>query len=408
MVFMEQFLTEQEAYHWVQEAVNDPASIQFREEIMDPILESFKNLDNIKQYIELGNQFIEANAEMLTKPYPTARVKYPRKYVDRVLEIFGFTTQSAKKIIRELLRKYIKESEFYTIVSYPTNVIHVCVLVYCDMLISHSVTKLDRNNLRDSARQQLGLTIYAASFEYQFHPPHPHENIMGYTYLHLDRSWNLVRCENMINWIGDRVETGYAFYRTRMSLNMDPQVMADVLNRIRNSFRQDLRSLANRYWNDLNEGNTVGTDVASDEEEYVEKNEFITLRNNLIRRISSGDSLYRKMNNTYEVIAKMKNTKANTLYEFAQRVSKEDLGRIIETILYVFVNKEGNKLSDINSAKYIGRITKFPTAIDRAISGKPIILPMTEKYNVDSNLVKTFICFVATYILQRINDVIED
>ena len=50
--------------------------------------------------------------------------------------------------------------------------------------------------------------------------PHPLENIMAYTVEHLDRSWNLVRCENMINWIGDRVETGYAFFRSRMSLNL--------------------------------------------------------------------------------------------------------------------------------------------------------------------------------------------
>jgi len=409
MFFMEQqFLTEQEVYHWIQEGVNDPAVIQFREEFMDPVINTLSDPKKMKEYVEYGNQFIEANAEMLTKPYPTERVRYPRKYVDNVLELFGFTVQSAKKTIRDLLQKYVNQSEFYTIVSYPTNVIHVCTLVYCDMLTNiPKQTKSDRNNLRDSARQQLGLTIYAASLEYQFHFPHPQENIMAYTYQHLDRSWNLVRCENMINWIGDRVETGYAFYRTKMSLYISPKVVADVLNRIRNSFRQDLRSLGTRYFKDMEDKNSVGNDITDEDEPYVEKKQLIQIRDNLLRKISAGDTLYTKMNNVYKGIASRKNVKVDTLYELAQKVEKKDIGNIIDLILYVFITKEGNDETDINSSKYIGRITKFPTAIDRAIAGKPVILPMTEKYEFDGSIVKAYICFVATYILLRINDVLQ-
>ena len=46
----------------------------------------------------------------------------------------------------------------------------------------------------------------------------------------------------------------------------------------------------------------------------------------------------------------------------------------------------------------------MPTAVDRAIQGKPIILPMTKKYKVDSSIVKAYICLIATYILNRVND----
>lgn len=409
MFFMEQaFLTEQEVYHWVNEAANDPAVLQFREEFMDHIINTLSDNKKMKEYIEYGNQFIEANATMLAKPYPTTRVKYPRKYVDNVLSLFGFTTQSAKKVIRDLLRKYIAEKEFFTIVSYPTNVIHICVLVYCDMLTNiPKQIKEDRNNLRDSARQQLGLTIYAASLEYQFHYPHPEEATMAYTYQHLDRSWNLVRCENMINWIGDRVETGYAFYRTKMSLYISPQIVADVLNRIRNSFRQDLRSLGNRYFADSEARNSIGTDITDDDEQYVEKKQLIQIRDNLVRKISGGDSLYAKKGELYKGIANWKNVKIDTLYDFAQKVDKKDIGKIIDLILYVFITKEGNELTDINSSKYIGRITKFPTAIDRAIAGKPVLLPMCEKYEADGNIVKAYICLIATYMLKRINDILQ-
>lgn len=407
--FMEQpFMTDREVRTWFfQEAANDPGVLQLREEILDPVISVLQDTTKAKEYIRLGNEFIEANGDMLAKPYPTVSVTYPRKYVDKVLELFGFTVHSAKEIIRSLLQKYIKQSDFLTIVSYPTNIIHVAALVYCDMITNDNYVKDDRNNLRDSARQQLGLTIYAAAFRYQFHPPHPQENIMAYTVEHLDRSWNLVRCESMINWIGDRVETGYAFYRSRMSLNLGPQQMADVLNRIRNSFRQDLRSLANRYFADMEAGNSQGSDVSSEDEQYVDKHEFLRVRNNLIRRISGGDELYKKMNDNYKGIANLKNVNPNQLFEFAQSVDKKDLAKIIDTILYVYITREENSFDDISSYKYMGRITKFPTAIDRAIAGKPIILPMTEKYEVDSTIVKAYICFVALYIMKRINDALQ-
>jgi hypothetical protein len=96
----------------------------------------------------------------------------------------------------------------------------------------------------------------------------------------------------------------------------------------------------------------------------------------------------------------------NSLYEYStQKISIEDIGRIIDTIFYVFIVKDGNSINDINSAKYIGRITNFPTAIDRAIAGKPIILPFSKKYKVNDSIVKAHICLVATYIMRRINDV---
>jgi hypothetical protein len=284
---------------------------------------------------------------------------------------------------------------------------HVAVLVYCDMLTDKKQIKDDRNNLRDSARQQLGLTVYGASLAYQFPLPDPQEKIMEYTYNHLDRSWNLVRCENMITWIGDRVEVSYGFYRTRMSLNLSPQILADILNRIRNSFRQDLRSLANRYYQDRDEGNSSGDDIVGGDDEYVDKMELTKLRSNLLRKISSGDDLYSKMGKTYKAIANLKNVKVETLFAFAQKIEKKDIGKIIDAILYVYITKEENSLESINSTKYIGRITKFPTAIDRAIVGKPIILPLVEKYDENANIVKSYICYIATYIMQRVNEFIQ-
>lgn len=78
---------------------------------------------------------------------------------------------------------------------------------------------------------------------------------------------------------------------------------------------------------------------------------------------------------------------------------------IIDTIFYVFISKEGNTIEDINTTKYISRITNLPTAIDRAVAGKPIIDRMAKKYSVDQTIVRAYICLIATYIMYRINDV---
>ena len=83
----------------------------------------------------------------------------------------------------------------------------------------------------------------------------------------------------------------------------------------------------------------------------------------------------------------------------------KDIGTLIDIILYVFIVKEENEMKDINSTKYINRISNFPTAVDRAITGKPIIDPFSKKYKVDPSIMRAYICLLATYIMYNINDV---
>ena len=115
------------------------------------------------------------------------------------------------------------------------------------------------------------------------------------------------------------------------------------------------------------------------------------------------------MNSTYIAVANLKSVKPpELLFQFAQKVDKQDIGNLIDLIFYVFITKEGNRLEDINSVKFINRITKFPTAVDRAIPRRPVIIPMMKKYKETKDvIVKAYICFVATYIMQRVNEVIS-
>lgn len=414
MFFMEQplFMTEEEALHIVTEAFNDEGRIEIQQKLLDPVINVLKTKSGLKKYLDLGNEFIDLNAEMLAKQFPTAKVIFPRRYVDDVLGLFGFNATDMKKLIKDILQKHVNASDWNSIVAYPTNIIHVMAMIYSDAITGQDETsptvdlKDGRNRLRDSARQQYGLTSYDMSFRMAFPTP-PIPSIMEYTYMHLDRSWNIVKDENMVTWIGESIETCYAFYRTKIGLGLTPQILADMLNRVRNTFRQNMKTLAQRYYADKDAGNSVSEDT--DDSTTIETLELTKIRTNLMRLINNGDDLYHKMNPTYKAIANYKSLKhPEQLYEFAQKVSKQDIARIIDLILYVFITKEGNKLTDINSTKYINRITKFPTAIDRAIPGKPVILPMCRVYKEPNDtLVKTYICFVATYIMQRVNDVID-
>lgn len=414
MFFMEQpLLTEAEALHLVQEAsLNDPGLIEIREKLYNPVMEVLQTKQGMKRYLSIGNEFIDLNSEMLAKQYPTTKVVFPRRYVDDVLELFGFTPTNLKQIIKHILQKHVNGSDWNSIVAYPTNIIHVMVLAYADAVtgVKEDSKFLDvegeRNLLRDSARQQYGMTSYDMSFKMSF-PIAPIPEIMEYTYLHLDRSWNIVKDENMITWIGDSIGTCYEFYRSKISLGLTPQVLADLLNRVRNTFRQNMRTLAQRYYADKDANNSVASDT--DDITSVETLELTKIRTNLVRRITTGDQLYKRMNNTYRAIANLKNIKPpELLYDFAQKVVKTDIERLIDLILYVFITKEGNKIQDINSSKYIARITKFPTAVDRAIPGKPVIIVMQKRYGESKDvIIKAYICFLATYIMQRLGEVVD-
>lgn len=396
MFFMEQMVTEREALAFIQEALHDPGNVKLREELIDPVISVLEKPDGRKQYIEYGSSFIGDNSEMLAREYPTKPVTFPRKYVNGLLGLFGFTVKSIRTALRDVLKSVNATKDFNTIVQSPTNVIHSIALFYSDMIM--------HRQLRDSARQQIGLSVYAIVYN-KFFKTGLNESVMTYTFMQLNNSWGVVKSENMINWICSSIETCYGFYRTKMSLNMSPQIMVDFLNRVRNTLNQNMRGLANRYYENVENGNLIGADLTG-AEDYVETNNYSTLKNNLLRLIKNKDELYYSQGALYPAIANLKNVKMNSLYEYStQKISIEDIGRIIDTIFYVFIVKDGNSINDINSAKYIGRITNFPTAIDRAIAGKPIILPFSKKYKVNDSIVKAHICLVATYIMRRINDV---
>ena len=137
MFFMEQqpLLSEDEAMHFIQEAsMNDPGLIEIREKLLDPIIKVLQTRQGLKKYISLGNDFIDLNAEMLAKQFPTTKVIYPRKYVDDLLDLFGFTTLDLKNIVKGILQKHVNASDWNSIVAYPSNIIHVMVLAYSDMI----------------------------------------------------------------------------------------------------------------------------------------------------------------------------------------------------------------------------------------------------------------------------------
>ena len=133
MYLSEQVFTEEEVYAIFQEAVSDPQNSLLRETLIDPVINVLSTPAGRKAYIDLGNQFLEANAEMLAKEYPTKAVSFPRLYVDNVIKLFGFTLPSLKKTVAEVL-KQVGLSDFKTINATPTNVLHTIALSYSDMI----------------------------------------------------------------------------------------------------------------------------------------------------------------------------------------------------------------------------------------------------------------------------------
>jgi hypothetical protein len=398
MYFVEYEYTEDEVLSLIQEAVHDSKNNELRELIIDPMIKVLETTKGREEYIKYGNEFLEANAEMLAKEFPTKPVTHPRHYVDNVFSIFGFTTTSFKEILKEIL-KQIKGREngnFKTIVENPTNVIHTVVLYYSDMIINRK--------LRDSARQQLGLSMYRAMYTKFFKNKFVNESVMAYTYMNLNNTWSIVKSENMVNWIGTTVETAYGFYKTKLTVNISITTIAQFLSRLRTGFRQNVQHLANKYYANLDKGNLVGDDIDGTED-YLETNSYSQLRNNLMQRIKSGDAMYTQKGNLYTSVARLKNVKVDRLYELAKKVEYKDISKIIDIILYIFLVKEGNKVEDISSVKYISRISTLPTAVDRSIKGEPIILPLSKKYETDSSIIKAYICLIATYIMFNMNNV---
>ena len=390
----EMFLSIDEAMTFIESASVDSRT-RLKVEIIEPIMKVLDTKAGSDAYLKFGTEFIEANADMLAREFPTKRVSFPKKYVDNIFSVFGFDKDEFKKTFKEICAD-INGSDFKTIMATPTNVIHTIVLFYSDITYNRYV--------RDSARQQLALTVYHVMFN-KFYHSLPDEKVMAYTYLHLNRNWAIIKAEDMMTWISDMVDSAYAFYKTKLTLNTTAHTIIMFLNRLRAQMRQSMAQLAHVYFKNQEEGNRVNDDATTGDHEYIVSDDTSQIRSKLMQLIKRGDSLYTTESNLYAGVAKLKNVSSKALYELAQQVSHRDIGELIDLIFYVFIVKENHKIEDINSSTYIGEITNMPTKIDRCIPGKPIIAPYVKKYKVKKGLIVAYICLIATWIMMRINDV---
>ena len=136
--------------------MEDASANLLKELITDRVFDKLSHADVRKRYIDYGGEFLAANADMLAKEYPTRSVSFPRKYVDGVIMLFGFTPSEFKSLVRQVCNT-VAAKNWNHIMNSLTNVIHSIVIVYADMI--------QNRQLRDSARQQLSLTMWSKMYQ---------------------------------------------------------------------------------------------------------------------------------------------------------------------------------------------------------------------------------------------------
>lgn len=393
--FVEEEFTEEEALDIITEAYSNSPAL---EELMEVVYSNMQVTATRNAYIEYGATFLSENAEMLSKHYPNGPVKWPKKYVDNCLALFGFTNASLKEKVIQLTKEVHATNNFKTITEVPITVLHVLVIVFGE--------QIGYRKLKDSAKEQLSVTQYSRMYVKYFQKAlNFNVKAMEYTYTHLSNKYDITQSDSLLDWIDSTLDTCWNFYRNALLLKPSPKVVVDFLNRLRNSYNQNMHQLATAYYKSIEENKETGTD-GDVFDQFTLTGNTIHLREKLIGLIRAKDELYAKnTSGLYEGIAKLKSVKKDELYKYAQTIDIDDIAMIIDGIFYVFIIKEGNTLDDINSTKFIGRIKGFPTAVDRAIAGKPVIIPLRRKYGYDGEIVKAHICLVATFMMNRMNQI---
>jgi hypothetical protein len=393
--FVEEEFTEEEALDIITEAYSNSPAL---EELMEVVYSKMQVTATRNAYIEYGATFLSENAEMLSKHYPSGPVKWPKKYVDNCLALFGFTNASLKEKVIQLTKEVHATNNFKTITEVPITVLHVLVIVFGE--------QIGYRKLKDSAKEQLSVTQYSRMYVKYFQKAlNFNVKAMEYTYTHLSNKYDITQSDSLLDWIDSTLDTCWNFYRNALLLKPSPKAVVDFLNRLRNSYNQNMHQPATAYYKSIEENKETGAD-GDVFDQFTLTGNTVHLREKLIGLIRAKDELYaKKTSGLYEGIAKLKSVKKDELYKYAQTIDIDDIAMIIDGIFYVFIIKEGNTLDDINSTKFIGRIKGFPTAVDRAIAGKPVIIPLRRKYGYDGEIVKAHICLVATFMMNRMNQI---
>jgi len=313
-------------------------------ELYPKVEKGFSDKNNIKKYEQLISSYIDKNAEVLSSIGPTKLILFTDRDMLPVYEITGTTPEEVKALKNK--SPDIKSSG--QILNIPFNSLMSMVVRY--------FVKTKNEKLLKLSILYFGLSMYPSLFTKYF-KFEPNENIMNYTINNLSNRFKLKKTGNLMVTIDETCFGAYELHKSKIEKGDDKDIVQFIMA-IKTRFNNLMKNIAKEFYKNHKEGNYLNTELEINEEDkFREADSSIYLVNKLTDNVSLKLIIEGPPIKLITASAKVNQVSVNELRNHITKMvtdkHKDDIKRIVESILFLYLFNKQNKAEEINSDKFL-------------------------------------------------------
>lgn len=313
-------------------------------ELYPYVEKAFSDKQNVLSLEKMIGKFIDKNAEKLSAIGPTEMIYHADIDKEPIYKMVGVTESFVKSLKNR--SKDIK-SDGSTMV-YPFNSLMPMIIRYFILSKNNAMLRM--------CVSYLALSIYPILY-FKYFKYGVNENVMNYTINNLSNKYKIKQTGNLFVAIAETADGAYALHTKDLIRGNDKDVVDFVLS-LRTRLNSFLKKISNEYYKNHESKKYLNTDMESnDPDNYREADSSVYAINRIVEKttlklIVDGPSI-----KLISIAAKNNQVSVNELRNYINTMlnndKKEDIKKIIESILYIFVIDLKNDIADINSDKFL-------------------------------------------------------
>jgi len=301
-----------------------------------------ENTDLIKKTIE---GYLDRNMDRLTTAGPVHRILFT--------DIDSAPIFTAINVEPTVIQKMLKESSIIIgkhvpIMSNPFN-------SACVMAIRYYMLKNNEDVVR-MLLTYLTLSMYPSLHKKYFRKAEPNENIMNYTINNLSNKFKIKQLGTIYHALVDTTMVCYKTNQNKLKRCSDKDIL-DFVQDVKTRLNSLLRKISIEFYKNHKNGNYLNLEVDNyDDDNYREadSNTFVVerLTNTVVLKLT----VEGPKTNLVTIAAKFCQVSVNELRNYVETKivgeNREDIRKLVESILFLFIFDAHNHVNEVSSNKF--------------------------------------------------------
>ena len=312
--------------------------------IYPSIEKGFSSPANVKTFRNAIERYIDRNIEKLSTLGPIHRTIFSEHDMRVIYDIIKMEPQDIKAIIKE--SDYIEKS--WELANHPFYVSMAMVIRYFKIKKNVDMEKL--------SVMYLTLALYP-SIHYKFFEFEPNEAIMNYTINNLSNKYKIKKTGVLYHALMETSKGGHDNQITNLLKCLDRDV-TNYLNDIKTRINMFIRKISNEFYDNHKQNLYMNIEIESfDEDNYNVANsnsyEIDKISNSVVMKIIIGGPNMKLVQVSAKLCKVSVNELRNYLNTMITKEHKDEIKEVVESILFLFLFDEKQRVQDINSDKFL-------------------------------------------------------